>query len=85
MQLFNSLTRYGAAPQALHWLTAICVVAGWLLGQFHEVFPKGPPRAIALWTHMTLGELVVLFLVARACLAFRRSAPPPEPTKLAGC
>jgi cytochrome b561 len=48
MQLVNSPTRYGVVPQALHWLTAISVIAGWLLGQFHEVFPKGPPRSLAL-------------------------------------
>jgi cytochrome b561 len=41
MQLANSKLDYGALPQALHWLTAICVVAGWLLGQFGDAFPKG--------------------------------------------
>jgi cytochrome b561 len=75
MQLANSKTGYGAAPQALHWLTAICVIVAWLLGQFHAVFPKGPPRALALWTHFTLGECVMLFLVAR--LVWRIADPPP--------
>jgi len=45
MQLANSGTRYGAIPQALHWLTVLCVVAGWLLGQFLDAFPKGSPQA----------------------------------------
>ena len=41
MQLMNSPARYGALPQALHWLTAIFVIAGWLLGQFIDAFPEG--------------------------------------------
>jgi cytochrome b561 len=75
MQLANSKTGYGAVPQALHWLTAICVIVGWLLGQFHDVFPKGPPRGFALWMHITLGECVIIFLVAR--LIWRIADPPP--------
>ena len=76
MQLANSKSGYGAVAQALHWLTAICVVVAWLLGQFHDAFPKGPPRAFALWAHITLGECVMLFLVARL---FWRFADPPPP------
>lgn len=81
MQLGNSKFSYGALPQALHWLTAICVIVAWLLGQFIDAFPKGPPRAWALWTHMTLGECVMLFLVVR--LVWRIADPPPplEPTR----
>jgi len=81
MQLTNSPTRYGAIPQALHWLTVICVVAGWLLGQFIDDIPKGPARAFGLWTHVTLGELVLLFLLLR--LVWRLANPPPpfEPTR----
>ena len=41
MQLRNSISRYGAIPQAVHWLTALFVVAGWLLGQFGDDLPKG--------------------------------------------
>ena len=81
MQLANSETRYGSIPQAIHWLTAICVVAGWLLGQFQGVFPKGPPRALALWTHMTLGQLVLLLLIARLGWRIANPPPPPEPTR----
>src|SRR5271167_4969680 len=81
MQLLNSPARYGAVPQALHWLTAIFVIAGWLLGQFLDVFPKGPPRALALLTHMTLGECVMVFLVARLICRFVNPPPPVEPTQ----
>jgi cytochrome b561 len=65
MQLVNTETRYGALPQALHWLTVICVVAGWLLGQSMDDFPKGVARASAFSTHIVLGEFVIILLVAR--------------------
>jgi cytochrome b561 len=81
MQLSNSKFGYGALPQALHWLTAICVIVAWLLGQFHDSFPKGPPRGAALTAHIALGECVMVFLVAR--LVWRMADPPPplEPTR----
>jgi cytochrome b561 len=80
MQLVNSPKGYGAIPQALHWLTVICVIAGWLLGQLMDAFPKGPPRVSALWTHMLLGELVIAFLVARLVWRILDPPPPLEPT-----
>ncbi len=36
MQWANSKTRYGAVPQIVHWLTAIFVICGFLLGQFGD-------------------------------------------------
>jgi len=79
MQLANSKTRYGAVPQILHWLTAIFVICGWLLGQFGDYLPKGNPRALGLFAHMTLGQCVIALLVAR--LAWRMANPPPPPEK----
>jgi cytochrome b561 len=77
MQLANSTARYGAVPQALHWLTAIFVVCGFLLGQFGDVLPKGPPRSFGLLVHMTLGQCVLALLVVR--LLWRKVDPPPPP------
>jgi len=74
MRLANSTTRYGAIAQALHWLTAVFVVAGWLLGQFGDDLPKGA-RAAGLFIHMTLGLSVLAFLLLR--LVWRRLSPPP--------
>jgi len=42
MQLTNTKSRYGVIPQSVHWLTFIAVTGGWLLGWFHDDFPKGP-------------------------------------------
>jgi cytochrome b561 len=74
MQLANSTARYGAIAQALHWLTALFVVMGWLLGQFGDDLPKGA-RAAGLFIHMTLGLSVLAFLLLR--LVWRRLTPPP--------
>ena len=77
MQLANSQARYGAVPQALHWLTALFVICGFLLGQFGDVFPKGPARELGLLVHMTLGQGVLALLLAR--LLWRQVNPPPPP------
>lgn len=77
MQLVNTKTRYGAIPQLIHWLTAIFVIAGWLLGTFGDDLPKGAAHEFGMLTHMTLGEGVVLLLVLR--LAWRLANPPPPP------
>ena len=66
----------------MHWVTAIRVIVGWVLGQFNDAFSKGPPRAFAIWTHMTLGELVILFLVARLAWRFANPPPPLETMRL---
>jgi cytochrome b561 len=80
MQLVNSKTRYGALPQLIHWLTAIFVIAGWLLGTFGDDLPKGAAHEFGMLTHMTLGEAVVLLLVLRLAWRVANPPPPPEPT-----
>jgi cytochrome b561 len=56
MQLINSQTRYGIIPQTVHWLTFLCVSAGWLLGWFLDDIPKGSARSFGLLAHITLGS-----------------------------
>jgi cytochrome b561 len=75
VQLLNSTTRYGAIAQTLHWLTALFVVCGFLLGQFGDNLPKGPVRSFGLFVHMTLGQCVIAFLLIR--LVWRIANPPP--------
>lgn len=79
MQWINSKARYGAVAQAIHWLTALCVVCGFLLGQFGDALPKGAPREFGLLVHMTLGETVAALLFVR--LAWRNLSPPPPTEK----
>lgn len=75
MQWTNSKARYGAIVQAIHWLTAIFVIVGFLLGQFGDALPRGALRQYGLLVHMTLGQIVVALLLIR--LAWRRINPPP--------
>jgi len=82
MQLANSQSHYGAVPQIIHWLTALFVVAGWLLGQFGDDLPKGAARAAGLYTHMTLGQCVFVLLVVRFAWRFANPPPPAEKTRL---
>jgi cytochrome b561 len=80
MQLRNSTSRYGAIPQAVHWLTALFVIAGFLLGQFGDDLPKGPARDLGFFMHMTLGQCVFVLLVVRLGWRFVDPPPPAEAT-----
>jgi cytochrome b561 len=80
MQLANSPSRYGALPQLIHWLTALFVIAGWLLGTFLDDIPKGPPRAFGLLTHMTLGQCVFALVIVRLIWRYTNPPPPLEKT-----
>jgi cytochrome b561 len=80
MQLRNSETDYGALSQFFHWLTVLLVVGAWLLGEFDDVFPRGPARASALFTHITFGLLIILMVAAR--LSWRLTDR--QPTEIPG-
>jgi cytochrome b561 len=82
MQLTNSPSRYGAVPQSVHWLTAVFVVVGWLIGQFGDVLPKGSARDTGLLVHMGLGQCVIVLLVFRVIWRLANPPPPPEKTPL---
>jgi cytochrome b561 len=82
MQLTNSKTRYGAIPQGVHWVTAIFVAAGWLIGQLaHFPSPKSPPD-FWLLTHIALGQCVVMLLLLRLIWRLFNPPPPYEVTAL---
>jgi cytochrome b561 len=82
MKLTNSKASYGLVPQAVHWLTFLCVIAGWLLGTFLDWLPKGSPRSIGLLIHMTLGQCVFALVLLRLVWRFANPPPPPEATPL---
>jgi len=75
MPLLNTATRYGAVSQAFHWVTAVLVVAAYLLGAGGpESRVYSASRASALGWHETLGILVFAVVLARVLwrLADRR-------------
>jgi cytochrome b561 len=82
MQISNSPERYGAVPQALHWLTAAAVLLAWLLGEFGDAFPRGAPRETALFIHISAGLAVLLLVAGRLFWRIGDPAPLPEPTAM---
>lgn len=75
MQSANSIDRYGAVPQFLHWMTVILVIVAWTLGTFDDALPKGAARATGLFVHISAGLLILVALITR--LAWRAAEPPP--------
>lgn len=69
-------TRYGAAAQAFHWISALAVVLAWGTGLLRDSLPKGPIRSADMFTHVSAGEIVALLLVLRLVWRFV-DAPPP--------
>ena len=67
--------RYTLAAIAIHWLTAILVVALFALGWYMVDLPKGPARARMFALHKSLGLTVLWLLGLR--LVWRRGHPPP--------
>lgn len=82
LQLTNSETRYGAISKSVHWLTALFVASGWLIGKFaHFGSPKSPPN-VWLLTHIALGQSVLALLVLRLLWRSVSGTPPFEATPL---
>jgi cytochrome b561 len=80
MRLANTDARYGIVSLTIHWLTAIFVLAGWLLGTFLDDFPRTlhGPMFVA---HMTLGQCVLALLVLRLAWRLVDLPLPPEKTR----
>lgn len=57
--------RHDRTTIALHWTTALLVVALWTIGQTVDVFPDGPLRIDYRSLHIVLGAVLGLVLVAR--------------------
>jgi cytochrome b561 len=81
MSTESTASRYSWPAQSFHWLTALFVVAAWVLGLFGDSLPKGSIRHTGEFIHVLLGEAVVLLLILRIFWRFVTPAPPPEPTR----
>ena len=77
-------TRYDTATVALHWLTALLVVAQWCVAQMIDWAPRGAPRVPMRSLHLSIGVILVVLVVGR--LAWRatrgRRLPAADPGPL---
>ncbi|WP_316979654.1 cytochrome b [Shumkonia mesophila] len=68
------IQRYTNTLIVLHWLTALCVVVAWFLGEGGRHIRENPP----IW-HFAFGLAVLVLLVPRLVARLVGGAPPPEP------
>jgi cytochrome b561 len=67
--------RYSTLMIIVHWLTAVCVVAAWLLGEGGRAVRQDPPT----W-HFGIGLAVLVLVVPRLLARLAGGAPPLDPT-----
>ena len=67
--------RYGRAVIALHWLSALCVLAGFALGLYMTGLAFSPAKLRYYGWHKWIG--ITVFLLAALRLAWRWRVPPP--------
>ena len=77
-------SRYDATTIALHWITALLVVAQWCVAQMIDWAPRGAPRVPMRSLHLSIGVVLVVLVVGR--LAWRatrgRRLPAADPGPL---
>jgi cytochrome b561 len=66
---------HSAAVRAIHWASALLVLAAWVVGSTMEEFPRGGGRELAMQVHYSLGVLVLGFAVLRV-LRYAVAPPP---------
>lgn len=71
----DELLRYNNVAIALHWLTALLVVAQVYVGFTFHGMERGPERALWFDWHKTLGATILLLALVR--LGWRLANPPP--------
>lgn len=76
MSLVNTRNAYGWMAIALHWISAIGVIALYLLGEQMEEAPDRAAKIAAQGLHVSIGVLLFTFLAAR--LLWSASQPHPR-------
>lgn len=77
MSITNTRAAYGWAAIALHWISAVGVVAMYFLGEQMEDAPDRAAKIAAQGVHVSVGVLLFTFLLAR--LLWSASQPEPAP------
>ena len=77
----NTRDSYGAVAKALHWLSALLILGGWLLGQTLDWFPRTMEGGLKL-AHMWSGLGVIALLAARVAWRWQGKQPDAIPSAL---
>ena len=77
-----SKNRYDLVAQALHWGTALAIIAAFILIQVLEGMPKGQERSFLMGIHKSLGVTALALVLLRA--GWRRISPPPVAPAMPG-
>ena len=80
MNNLSSQQKYAPISIALHWLTAVLMIAIYASIELHEAIPRGNPlrRAMEDW-HIYLGVCMLLLGIYRLVVNMRLKAPPITP------
>ena len=73
----NVVARYGGVAIALHWASAVLVVAGFALGLWMTGLDLSPATLRYYAWHKWIGVTVFLLAIARLLWRLRHPAPPP--------
>lgn len=80
MPLKSSPVRWGSVAQAIHWLTALLVIASFPLGWYANSVERGQLERTLFDLHFQVGAAVLLLLLAR--IAWRTIDKAPRPAAL---
>lgn len=71
-------TRYHPFLVALHWVLALMIIGGLIMGGFvlAETPNSDPGKVFALRMHMSVGVLILLLMLVRLVVRVRSSKPP---------
>ncbi len=75
MQIRNSLNRYGAVAQSLHWIVVVLVVLQFMSALIADDMPFGVAKALIMVRHKSIG--VTILVLATLRLAWRLANPVP--------
>lgn len=80
MSIRNDANGYGTAALTLHWISALCVIASWSLGQLVDTFGREWEPTV-VYAHVSLGLSLAALLVLRLGWRIADPAPAPVPSR----
>jgi cytochrome b561 len=74
----NETVFYSAPRRLFHWIIAILMIAGIILVEIHEIFPRNI-RGLMMNAHFQAGLLIFILAWPRIALALSKGKPPVHP------